>query len=185
MNKVVWEKFATRRGALLKADIYVMLLRKALQKHFGYDTKNFLVCGSGLETQWYLDTQMKRDFGDIILDHFFNSLSRKEDPFQLLKRLKDELMEFTANIKKRKVTSSKEILKTYLEFLEKLGDYQLVIWFPVICEEELFPCAKKRLRKYGCDESDWIILTTPIKPSLLQRENIDLLRTAKNFSPQR
>jgi len=179
-----WIKYVSRRFTLFKLDLYLESLRKSLKINFGYDELEMLVVGKGLEIEWYMSSKFKKDFANIILDHTKNCLKKKKDPYKIFIDSSKEVLNTCKKINESNPETKEEILFAYKQFKDKFTNYQLVMWFPVICQETLFPYAKNRLKKYISKDLDvhWNNITTPFNPSIIQQENISLLKVAKKFS---
>jgi pyruvate,water dikinase len=184
-QEVKWVKYVTRYLTLYKLDVYLRGLRNALKKHFNLDYNNLLSYAKGQECALYIGEKDLKAFANLIKTHFLENIKANKDPFELLYRLQDTAVKTAIETGKRNISSKEELLKVYSDFLEKLSDLQIMIWFPAVCEVELFPYAQKRLMQLTSNEKAWDIIVEPFEPSLVQEEFIDLLKTAVDYSDEK
>jgi pyruvate,water dikinase len=180
-----WIKYVTRSLSLYKIDVYFRGLRNALKKHFNLDYNNLLTYAKGQECGLYIGEKDFKAFANIIKIHFLGHIKANKDPFELLYRFQDEAVKTAVELGKENISSKEYLLKAYNYFLEKLSDLQIMIWFPAVCEVDLFPYAQKRLMELTKDENAWDIIAEPFEPSAVQEEFIDLLKAAIDYSDEK
>ena len=184
-QEVKWIKYLTRNMGLYKLDVYFGGLIKALKKHFNFNYDNFLSYVQGEEIKIYVGEDDLKGFGELIKNHFLENIRLNKDPFAPLDKISKDLVKSAKEISNRPISSRAELFKAYSELIEKMHDYQIMIWFPVMCEIELYPYAKNRLMQLTSDEKAWGITAEPFEPSAIQQEFIDLLKVAVNFSEEK
>jgi pyruvate,water dikinase len=180
-----WFKWVSRSLGLYKLDVYVLEMQKGFKKHLNFDINNKLIHGKGLECIWYEDKEEFKRWCNCVLQHFFDCMKKKEDPFKILEDMQNKLVESSIKLGNKTIGSKEELIEVYEKFTEHLSDYQLTLWFPATCEESFFPYAKEKLIKLTSDENAWDIITTPIEPTLLQREFIELLKIKIDYSEEK
>jgi phosphohistidine swiveling domain-containing protein len=180
-----WKKIVTRSYSLYKVDVYFRGIRNALKRHFDIDFANILVYTKGKEGDVYIGSNELEVLKKLISDHFLNSIRSSKDPFELLDKVENELVANAIETAKKDISSKKELISLYKEFIKKLEDYQLIIWFPTLCEKSLFNDAKKRLLELTNNEKAWSIIVEPFEPSIIQEEFINLLKVAIDYSDEK
>jgi phosphohistidine swiveling domain-containing protein len=180
---IQWQKQFTRALSLYKTQLYVGNLVKGLKKHFNFELNSLLCHGIGEEVGIYVGKEDYNLFGHLILDHFLTSIQNNKDPFELLDNIQKNQIQTAINAKNRKLETKEELIEEHNKFIEALVDYQIVIWFPAVCEDVLFPYAKQKLSRITNKEA-WDIVSDPYEPSVIQQEYIDLLKVASNFSEE-
>jgi len=182
MEKIVkWKKYISRAHSLYKADIYFGGLRQVLMKFFDFKLNNIMIYGKGIDCAVYLGEEDFKEYSNLVKEHFLNSIKIGKDPFYILKKVQEGLLNSSERINFMG-SSSQDMVSAYTDFIDRVKDYQIMIWFPALCEEELFPYAKQRLEKLTSSSGAWEVINRPIEPSLLQREFIDLLRLKIDYS---
>jgi len=186
MNQdVKWKKYVTRNLGLYKLDVYFGGLVKALKKHFNFNYDNLLSYAQGEEIKVYVGEDDFKGIGELIKNHFLKNIRLNKDPFAPLDKISKDLVKSAKEISKKTISSKGELLQAYNELREKMHDYQIMIWFPVMCEIELYPYARNRLMQLTPDEKAWDIIAEPFEPSAIQQEFIELLKVAVDFSEEK
>ena len=180
-----WQKVVERNLSLFKTDTYIGGLVPALKKHFNFNLKNILIHGKGEECTFYVESKNLKAFEDLILKHVLDSIKLNKNPMDLLNNLQNDSINIAKEIGRQDLSSKQKLIEAYNKFTEIQNDYQLVIWFPVLCEGSLFNYAKERLIQLTKDEKAWNIIAEPFEPSIIQEEMIDLLKVAINYSDER
>ena len=184
-HQIKWQSYVTRSLSLYKLDMYTKGLRSALKEYFNFDMDHVLIHGKGIECDWYTEPNEAKALGNLLLDYFLECIKSNKDPLMLFNKIQDDLVKTSAEISKIDTTSKEDLLDAYRQFMKRAADYQMVIWFPLTGEDALVPYTKNRFMQLTNDEKSWDIITEPFEPSVIQREFIDLLKVAEDYSDEK
>ncbi|MDP2750567.1 MAG: PEP-utilizing enzyme [Nanoarchaeota archaeon] len=184
---VKWKKYATRDLSIYKTAAYLNGLSDAAKKHFKIDL-GVMVCGKNVECVLYLDEDGSKELSERILNHTLDAIRDNKDPLELMEKIAANVLKTAKNISIRssskKVLSKKDFIRFHNEFLQAIGEYQIVVWWSVLAENGLFLYAKNRLRQITNKKDAWETIICLFEPSVVEEERISLLNAAANPSKE-
>lgn len=175
---MTWEKYLTRRLTPFKVDLHIKGLVKSMKKNFNFELNSILFYGEGEKGTYYLKKDEINKFHYVFYKYVMDCIDNYEDPLSIIKIKEDKLVQASKIFGDGK----NNLHERYDGFIEAFYDYQILMWFPLVIDNYIYPRLKEIT---NLSEYEWKIISEPCNPSFVEQERIDLIHTTINPNENR